>query len=50
MVELQLGGVLDVVRIGVLVAWGEEIVEAGEHTRSGGIELEAFASPARLLY
>ena len=35
MVELQLGGVLDVVRIGVLVAWGEEIVEAGEHPLQG---------------
>jgi len=35
MVELQLGGVLDVVRIGVLVAWGEEIVEAGEHPLRG---------------
>ena len=35
MAELQLGGVLDVVRIGVLVAWGEEIVEAGEHPLRG---------------
>ena len=35
MVELQLVGVLDVVRIGVLVAWGEEIVEAGEHPLRG---------------
>jgi len=49
MVELQLGGVLDVVRIGVLVAWGEEIVEAGEHPLRG-IELGEFASTARLLY
>ena len=35
MVELQLRCVLDVVRIGVLVAWGEEIVEAGEHPLRG---------------
>jgi len=34
-VELQLVGVLDVVRIGVLVAWGEEIVEAGKDPLRG---------------
>ena len=43
MVDLQLGGVLDVVRIGVLVAWGEEIVDLRILTRLSVVRpLNAF--------